>query len=540
MSTPAPLAIFSESSPVREALAMRAGRAARQNWLILGAGMAMNAALLWLASHADGAMGQLLAALFFAFANNMLFALMHEAVHGNFDPSPARNRLGGSLAAAFFPTSFTLQCSAHLTHHRNNRSELERFDYIGPGESIPLKTAQWFSILTGLYWLGIPFFLVIYVLFAELVPWKKLVPKDSGFTQQTSAGEFMESLVRLPVWRVRAEFLFSLAVQLALAVMLDLSLSGWLLCYAAFALGWSSLQYADHAFSRLDRVEGSWNLRVNRFTRTMFLNYHYHLEHHRNPNCRWQDLPASKQQSGEPARPFLSMLLLMWKGPRLLPGAHQGAARQRVLDASVLTAHILIFGAAFALIYGLASHDFTARTSLYDVALPLDALAPFWPIWGLAYITITPLLLATAILLRTPDNSLPFLGALIFQLIVASVCFLLFPVTPPVPPAVPSGSFAASVFHIADAMNLEGNSVPSLHVSLALSCAWAAAARLKPVATAAMWLWALAIALSTWLTWQHWLVDIVAGALLAMIAMGVVRPFLARQLRQIEAEIIRD
>lgn len=511
---------------------------ARQNWAILAGAAMLNAALLWLASHADTALVPIAAAALFAFSNNTLFALMHEAVHGNFDPRQSRNDLGGSIAAAFFPTAFTLQRSAHLTHHRNNRSELERFDYIGPGEAIPLKTAQWFSILTGLYWAGIPLFLVFYTLFAELVPWRRLEAKHGSFSKQTSAGEFLESLMRLPLWRVRGEFLASLALQGALFFALDLSLAGWAACYGAFALAWSSLQYADHAFSRLDRVEGAWNLTVGGFTRRMFLNYHCHLEHHRDRDCPWQVLPMRVQPDHDRPRRFLSILLLMWQGPRLLPGSHQGGARERLLARCVVAAHVVIFGAVFGLVYGLSSADFVSRHALHDVALPIDAMAPFVPATAAIYLTITPLLLAAALVQREPKRTLPLLGALVFQVVVAGLCFVLFPVVPPSPPAVRTDSITGQLFALADQVNLTGNCMPSLHVALALSCAWAAGGAVRPLWAAAIWLWALAICLSTWLTWQHWLLDIVGGAVLAVVGMGLVAPWLARSRDRIEAELI--
>ena len=41
--------------------------------------------------------------------------------------------------------------------------------------------------------------------------------------------------------------LLPIAVQVFFWWSLDLSLGGWLACYAAFAVNWSALQYADHA-----------------------------------------------------------------------------------------------------------------------------------------------------------------------------------------------------------------------------------------------------------------------------------------------------
>ena len=100
--------------------------------------------------------------------------------------------------------------------------------------------------------------------------------------------------------------------------LLDLNLAGWVLCYACFAVNWSSLQYTDHAFSPLDRHEGAWNLRVNPVVRLIFLNYHHHLAHHREPGRPWTELPHLVRPE-DPNPTFWSIYLRMWAGPRRLP-----------------------------------------------------------------------------------------------------------------------------------------------------------------------------------------------------------------------------
>ena len=507
------------------------------NWAILATAGLAACALLTVASHTSSSLLFLTAAILFAFVNNCLFSLLHEAVHGKFAQDSERNAVAGTIAAAFFPTSFTLQRSAHLTHHRNNRSDLERFDYIGPDENIPLKTGQWFSILTGFYWLGIPFALTVYVLFAELIPWKRLVRPGSRFATQTSAGEFLESLMRLPLWRVRAEFLFSVAVQAGLVWALDLTLLGWAACYGAFALAWSSLQYADHAFTRLDRDEGAWNLRVGSFTRRMFLNYHDHLEHHREPSRPWRILPSRVDTAQHRPR-FVEILYLMWQGPRLLPGSHQSIARHKLLQWSIIICHAIIFGLAFALLYGLSSMRFPMHDSLYSVDIPLDRLVPFVPSAGWMYITIVPLMLVTAFILGTAERTLPFLAALMLQLVVAVLLFEFVPVPGPIPPTMRLEEPGRIGFMIADTVNLNGNYFPSLHVALAVSCTWAAWPRVAWAGRLALSIWAAAICVSTLLTWQHWVLDVVAGAGMAALVMGAIYPRLIAARDRIEAMLI--
>lgn len=506
-----------------------------QNWAILGLSAGGNAALLWLAVHAGSTLASIGAVIAFAFLGNTTFSLLHEAVHGKFDRDPARNRVAGHISAAFFPTSFTLQTVLHLTHHRNNRSEVERFDYIGPEENVPLKTVQWFTILTGLYWLSIPLFWVFYCFFGSLIPWHRLMPSEGRFARQTSAGAFLDSARALPIGRIRIELAASVAVQAGLVWLLGLTWQSWLTCYFAFGLMWSSLQYADHAFSVLDRHEGAWNLKVSRLTHAMFLNYHDHLEHHRDIAVRWQDLPASAgEQRGWG---WLAMLYLMWRGPRLLPGTQQSKSRQRQLEWTVLACQMTVFAAAFQVLYGLGSADFNTRTAFHDVALPIDAHAPFWPLWSLAYISIGPLLAAAALALRTPARTTPFLAALLLQLVAGTACFLVFPVAAMPIPQTAMTPIEAALFAMADGINLDGNMMPSLHVAFALSAAWAASPRLGWPLRLGVWAWAIAVCASTWLIRQHWVLDLAGGALLAWVAMGIVYPWLIRCLARLEAEV---
>ena len=119
----------------------------------------------------------------------------------------------------------------------------------------------------------------------------------------------------MPVSTVRLEVGSVVIFQAGLFWLLDLSIPGWALCYAAFAVNWSALQYADHAWSPLDRKDGAWNLRVNPVTRKLFLNYHDHLAHHQHPKVPWLYLPELVDaQSFRPS--FLSVYLSMWRGPR--------------------------------------------------------------------------------------------------------------------------------------------------------------------------------------------------------------------------------
>ncbi|MCP5821147.1 fatty acid desaturase, partial [Klebsiella pneumoniae] len=63
-------------------------------------------------------------------------------------------------------------------------------------------------------------------------------------------GSQVPELAKLPPLTIWSELLGAFLWQALLFWALDLSAAGYLVCLWAFALHWSALQYADHAWSR--------------------------------------------------------------------------------------------------------------------------------------------------------------------------------------------------------------------------------------------------------------------------------------------------
>ncbi len=294
-------------------MADRPARLNLVNTLVLFLASAASVALLHRASHATAVWEIALCALTFSFTANTLFSLFHEAVHGVLFSRRALNEWGGRWAGVFFPTGLLMQRAFHLTHHRNNRSPLEQFDILHEGDVAWLQRAQGYAILPGVYWVVAVFGAVAFLFIPRALATRSL--RDGGqVSTQTSSSAYLEALDRIPPVRARLEIAGAFALQAALFVLCDLSLVGWLACYAAFGLQWSSLQYADHAFSPLDPRDGAHDLRVSVLTRAFFLNYHLHLAHHRDPKASWVQLPALVDEARD--RPsFWRVWLRMWRGP---------------------------------------------------------------------------------------------------------------------------------------------------------------------------------------------------------------------------------
>lgn len=258
---------------------------------------------------------KILGGLLFSFTANTLFSLLHEAVHGHLHANEKMNHLLGMICAAFYPTSFSLQRAYHLSHHKNNRTSKEQFDYVNESDNKFIKYAQWYCILTGLYWV----FAVLGAFLVLLIPGFLIQTiSKSKLSKQTGADSMFARLSPEIFTTIRLELLFSIGVQLLIFYWLDISFVTYLICYGLFAINWSSLQYADHAFTALDPKEGAWNLRVTKFTQLLFLNYHAHKIHHKNMHLPWLYLYRFVPKD-EYKPKFISVYLQMWKGPRKMP-----------------------------------------------------------------------------------------------------------------------------------------------------------------------------------------------------------------------------
>jgi len=287
----------------------------RRNFAIAAAAITVATACLWLASHAPHWTVLAASAFVFSFANNTIFSLLHECVHGSFHPSRRLNELAGVLFAAFFPTALAIQRVSHFGHHRRNRGDLELYDYYLPHQSRWLKTYWIYCLLTGFYWAIIPVAGFIYLVCPLLFRSRAFL---NGPARWWGFGEYVRDIAVEPIGRVWPQALFTFAFQLALWRGLDLDWIAWLACYWAFGLNWSSLQYTDHAWSPRDVHEGAWNLKFWSITEAIFLNYNLHLVHHRRPDIPWNALPRFVR-AGDPNPSFWSIYWSLWGGARPAP-----------------------------------------------------------------------------------------------------------------------------------------------------------------------------------------------------------------------------
>ena len=169
---------------------------------------------------------------------------------------------------------------------------------------------------------------------------------------------------------------------------------------------------------------------------------------------------------------------------------------------------IVVYGGA-NWITGL--HDYRV-----DLHTALDSQIPFVPAAAIIYLSLFPLLWSSALVLHTPQQIRSFARAIAILFALSGLGFLIVPARQLY--EVPSGpSTNGLAFQLADWINLTYNSIPSLHVGMAVVCAYFYSRLTPQMAAVGWWAWAMAIALSTLLTHQHYIVDVATGGALGFI-----------------------
>lgn len=189
----------------------------------------------------------------------------------------------------------------------------------------------------------------------------------------------------------------------------------------------------------------------------------------------------------------------------------------------------LVNGLWFVLVFVLC--DYMTHQRMYRVPIhtALDLTIPFVPSMTAVYMSLYALLIAGPFVLRTRREFRAAVAMLALIISIAGIGFRFIPADLAYPPVTETelGRWA-TLYHIADALNLTYNLVPSLHVALTVGCVAAFSTRTGALGKVLLWCWAAAIALSTLLTHQHHILDVVTGWLLALLCYVFVYVPLAR------------
>lgn len=176
----------------------------------------------------------------------------------------------------------------------------------------------------------------------------------------------------------------------------------------------------------------------------------------------------------------------------------------------------LSWGTAVAVLFGVVyggAEWITARHGWrVQVHMPWELSVPLVPWFVVAYLSVVPMMWMAPVMLGSAREVRLLCWSLGAVIVVAGMGFLLCPAQLAFGPATEHPSVAYRLLNVADRINLDYNLVPSLHVAFAVTCAAAYASRRAWF----WWAWAALIAVSTVLTHQHHVVDVVMGWVLGM------------------------
>jgi fatty acid desaturase len=236
------------------------------------------------------------------------YALCHEAEHDILHSNKVINDVVGTMVTLFFPASFHLRRQGHLGHHLRNRTDDEAFDLYFEGESPVWKHVQFYGILTGFFWLMI----VLSNFIAVINP--KWLARKTRLDRPTAA--LQETLNPKSFTWIRLEAILVFLLHGSMIYFFRIPALRYLAVLCGFGFLWSTLQYIHHYGAARDVQKGAWNVRTWRLFDWVWLNHHWHLNHHLHPTVSWIYLPGLQAEGASSPVPFWRAYFRQWRGPR--------------------------------------------------------------------------------------------------------------------------------------------------------------------------------------------------------------------------------
>jgi protein-tyrosine phosphatase len=168
----------------------------------------------------------------------------------------------------------------------------------------------------------------------------------------------------------------------------------------------------------------------------------------------------------------------------------------------------------FLAVYGGCNWITTRRTNVGTFYFEWERKIPFVPFFVLPYMSIDLFFVVAPFLCRTNRELFVLAKRLAAATIVAGICFLLFPLRFAFPRPNSDG-WLGLLFDWFRGLDAPHNLLPSLHAAFTLILCEIYFRHTRGVVRVAIMIWFVLIALSPVLTYQHHLIDIVGGFVLA-------------------------
>ena len=181
---------------------------------------------------------------------------------------------------------------------------------------------------------------------------------------------------------------------------------------------------------------------------------------------------------------------------------------------------LALVGMLFYASYGLSNHYAASLAYVPEIAFAWERGIPFWAWTIVPYWSLNLMYAVAFFLCRDAGEQNRYIARLVATQIVATVCFLLFPLhfSWPKPP---TSGLSGWLFDSLVAFDLPYNQAPSLHIALAVIVGAFYWTRFPKIRVPLL-LWQSLIVLSVLTTYQHHFIDVPTGALLGWLVLWVI------------------
>ena len=181
---------------------------------------------------------------------------------------------------------------------------------------------------------------------------------------------------------------------------------------------------------------------------------------------------------------------------------------------------LALIGALFYTSYGLSNHYAASLAYVPEVAFAWERGIPFWAWTIVPYWSLNLMYAAAFFLCRNAREQNRYVARLVSAQIVATTCFMLFPLYFGWPKPPTDGLWGV-MFDSLVAFDLPYNQSPSLHIALSIIVGAFYWTRFPKIRLPIL-LWQSLIALSVLTTYQHHFIDMPTGALLGWLVLWAI------------------
>lgn len=175
---------------------------------------------------------------------------------------------------------------------------------------------------------------------------------------------------------------------------------------------------------------------------------------------------------------------------------------------------LVIFSLVFAVVYKFSLWYASQLGEVSSFVFDFEHNIPFLPWTIIPYLSSGFFFIVVFLLIESDEDLKIFLKRVLLMVFFAGLGFILFPLQYSYPKPEIDNNFYASLFWFLDGVDDPYNQSPSLHVAFAFAF-WTVFREIKSPWKNIAGFWLILVALSTLTTFQHHLIDVFTGSLLA-------------------------